>query len=285
MHVFDYHSLSSPDFILCAKIFNSFKDPFVIACDNFADHVSSITELYRQIHRDDFLVIGFERSYRMPYVIQAMAGIPFEKFNFATFEPAEAKQLIAKMHQYGLTSAAYDPNRIDAFASDLTTDSIAVAVCRIMNDFRPIEKIVESILDDADDDRKKRYVACALASYCYKPGLGFPVLSAALPTSGLREQFLMRDILPVSFFDHSTKDYVVPANPVLGQRVLRRVADYDELLMSEIYGAIGAYIAPYVNRNTIIKRTPEARLAGRLFDYDEVVSQFLPTQSEKFFCK
>jgi hypothetical protein len=32
-----------------------------------------------------------------------------------------------------------------------------------------------------------------------------------------------------------------------------------------------------------MKRTPEARLAGRLFDFDEVLSQFLPSRSESFF--
>lgn len=53
--------------------------------------------------------------------------------------------------------------------------------------------------------------------------------------------------------------------------------------MFEVYTSVGAQLAAYVNRGTIIRRTPEARLAGRMFDYDEVLSRFLPNQCEAFF--
>jgi hypothetical protein len=43
------------------------------------------------------------------------------------------------------------------------------------------------------------------------------------------------------------------------------------------------HIAPYVNRSAVMKRTPEARLSGRLFDYDGVVAEFIPSQSEAFY--
>jgi hypothetical protein len=50
-----------------------------------------------------------------------------------------------------------------------------------------------------------------------------------------------------------------------------------------VYTAIGSNLAAYVNRSAIHKRTPEARLSGRLFDYDEVVSQFIGSKSEAFY--
>jgi hypothetical protein len=85
------------------------------------------------------------------------------------------------------------------------------------------------------------------------------------------------------YFDHSTRDYLLPANPILGQRILSQVVGLDESLMFEVYTSVGAQLAAYVNRGTIIRRTPEARLAGRMFDYDEVLSRFLPNQCEAFF--
>ncbi|WP_316195674.1 MULTISPECIES: SIR2 family protein [unclassified Bradyrhizobium] len=283
IHIFDYHNLSTPDISLSAKVFNSFTSPFVISCDNFADHASAIVELYRQIHRSDFLIVATERSYRMQHVRQILAGNGVFQMEFAPFDSAEARALIVKMHDYGLTSSSYDPKNLDALANELTNDSIAIAVCRIMNDFRPVERIVESLITGADNNRLQRYLACALASYCYKPGLAYQVLNASFPAQELQNQLSVRDILPLTFFDHHTKDYVVPVNPILGQRILRQMCSLDEGLMLEIYSAIGAQLVAYVNRSTIMKRTPEARLAGRLFDYDEVLSQFLPTQSEAFF--
>jgi hypothetical protein len=76
---------------------------------------------------------------------------------------------------------------------------------------------------------------------------------------------------------------LVPTNPILGQRILREISRSDENLLLTVYSALGAHLVSYVNRDTIIKRTPEARLAGRLFDYDEVVTEFIPSKSEAFY--
>ena len=104
-----------------------------------------------------------------------------------------------------------------------------------------------------------------------------------LDATDLQKQFLDRDMLPLSFSDFDTKEYVVPTNPVLAQRVLRQVSEKDPPLMFEVYCAIGAHVAPYVNRSAVMKRTPEARLSGRLFDFDDVVTEFIPLQSEAFY--
>jgi hypothetical protein len=92
-------------------------------------------------------------------------------------------------------------------------------------------------------------------------------------------------MLPLSFSDPDTKEYVVPTNPLLGERVLRLVSKDSQSLMFETYCAIGAHIGAYVNRGTIIKRKPAARLAGRLFNYDDVVQEFIPAEAEAFFLK
>jgi hypothetical protein len=108
-------------------------------------------------------------------------------------------------------------------------------------------------------------------------------LSAALENTDLTHQFRERDRLPLSFSDLDTAEYVIPTNPTLGLRVLREIARSDPDTMFEVYCAIGAYLAAYVNRQTIRRRTPEARLAQRLFDYDDVVSEFIPDRSENFY--
>ncbi|MFD2183498.1 SIR2 family protein [Rhodoplanes azumiensis] len=281
--VFSYRNLGTPDINLSARIFNNLIKPFIVFCDNFADHAPAMTALYREIHRDDFLIVGFERSYRIQYAIQTLAGNEFDRVTLQKFDSAEARELIDKMHFYGLTTDRYKPEQAEPLSKELVSDPIAIAVCRVMNDFRPVERILDSLFDAADENRVKRYLACALASYCYKPGLAYPILVAAFPAENLRDQIDSKDILPLDFFDRDRRDYLLPTNPVLGQRFLRRVSETDESFMLEVYSSLGAHLAPYVNRTAIIKRTPEARLGSRLFDFDEVVSGLLPSKSENFF--
>jgi len=283
IHVFEHKSNSSIDVILCAKIFNLFRHPFVIFCDNFADYANNIVDLYKKIHRDDIVVFGVDRAYRSDYVFRAVAGVSASRVTTLPFIESEAKSLIVQMDRMGLTSATFDRANIEYNAKAILNDHIAVANCRIMNDFRPLGRIIESLIKDSKDRELRRYLACALAAYCYRAGAFRSLLSSHFDATELREQFRLGSVLPLTYSDSATKDYVIPANPVLSQRVLRHIADTDEELLFEVYCSLGAGLSSYVNRQSIRKRTPEARIAGRLFDYDEVVEQFLGDKSEQFY--
>lgn len=185
------------------------------------------------------------------------------------------------MDKHGLTSSS----KLDTHVGEISKEPIAVAVCRAMNDYRPIHEIIESLIDDSDEERIKRYAACALAQYCYRSGLYFPILSAAFKKNDITLQLRERDQLPLTYSDLDTKNYVVPTNPILGERVLREIGELRADLLFEVYCSVGAYVAPYVNRQTIRARTPEARLAQRLFNYDDAVIEFIPSHSEEFYIR
>ena len=278
-HVFEYRSLSTPNLDICARVLNEFGHRAILFCDNFADHVAAFVELQQRIDANKFLIVGVERSYRVNHIKQTLAGARFVQFTPKQFTEAEARDLVIAMDKYGLTSA----KDLARHAADLAKDPIAIAVCRAMSDFRPVEDIINSLLKDADGDRIERYSACALAAYCYKVGLAHSVLSAAFDVEDLARQLTPRDMLPLTFSDIDSRDYVIPMNPTLGLRVLRQVAVVAPNTLYDVYCRIGANIAPYVNRLTIRRRTPEARLAQRLFNYDDVVSEFIPNKSEQFY--
>jgi hypothetical protein len=270
---------------LAKKILNSIAGPFIVYCDDFADFVTSIAELYRQIDRSDFLFVCTERSYRMVYVLQILGGIPYKQLTLQPLRQNEARDLIVKMDGVGLSSERFDEQRLDRLASELTTDSIAVAVCRIMNDFKPIERIVESLIGHADEFRLERYVACALAGHCYKQGMPAKIFYSAFSGNGVEDQFNYRDILPLAYTDRTARDFIVSGNPVLGQRILYGARGSNLDLVFDVYCRLGAALAPYINRSTIQKRTAETRIAGRLFDYDEVVLPILGSFAEKFYIR
>jgi hypothetical protein len=114
--------------------------------------------------------------------------------------------------------------------------------------------------------------------------VAYPILSAAFDADELQMQFRRNDVLPLSYSDDD-QQYVIPTNPLLAQRILREVSAEEQSTMFDVYCALGARLAPYVNRDAVRRRTPEARLAGRLFDYDDVVSEFIPNGSEDFYLR
>ncbi len=130
--------------------------------------------------RSDYLVVGLERSYRINYIIQILAGIAFERHTLNPFSQQEAKDLIIKMQKYGLTAT----KELIKQSAEIAKDPIAIAVCRVMNNFRPIEDIIKSLLRDSDSGRTERYIACALAAHCYKVGLSYSLLSSAFDKIG-----------------------------------------------------------------------------------------------------
>ena len=56
-----------------------------------------------------------------------------------------------------------------------------------------------------------------------------------------------------------------------------------EKLLLEVFVSLANAIAPRVNRSTIRQRSPEARLASRLFDYDQVTRPFLGDAAPSFY--
>ena len=77
-------------------------------------------------------------------------------------------------------------------------------------------------------------------------------------------------------------DYVVTMNAVIGERVLQRIVRRDPALLCA-FQAIARGLAPHVNRRAMMLRSPEARLAGRLFDADKIVKPLLGQNAEPFY--
>jgi hypothetical protein len=69
--------------------------------------------------------------------------------------------------------------RRDEFAKKIENDPIAVACCRILNDFRPLDRIVDSIVSDAGGPALDRYLGAALAQHCFYGGVRYEILIKA----------------------------------------------------------------------------------------------------------
>jgi hypothetical protein len=195
---------------------------------------------------------------------------------------SEAVALISLYRRFGLGGVADVNTKPHDFAKRIKDDSVAVACCRILNDFRPLDRIIHSLMSASNPTDRFRYTCAALAQYCFRGGLRYEILAAIAGTDGLADQWDFAHPLPLDHSDYR-RDFIVPASSTLATRTLELTARESLDTLFDCFVALGNAIAPRVNRKAIQSRSPEARLAGRLFDYDQVVSTLLGQRAEELY--
>ena len=160
-----------------------------------------------------------------------------------------------------------------------------MVVCRILNDFRPLDRIVDSLWKASGPEDRYCYLSVALAQHCYSSGLRYSMLQAIAGASHPVWR-LLEPSAPLRLA-HNVKDdeFVIALNSVVGERTLHRCQSSKKGQMFEAFVGLATALAPYVNRKASQRRSPEARLAGRLFDADKVVKPMLGDQAEPFYIK
>ena len=195
----------------------------------------------------------------------------------------ERRQLIELFRQYGLVASADAIKRPDQYAARLKGDPVAISVCRILNDFRPLEGIVDSLWNSCDDEHRLPYLCAALARHCHVTGVRYSLLQAIVGNRCLLSD-LFTDSVSLRLTDNpEDKDYAVPMNTVIGERILRRAVEKNPQALFEAFSSLANGLAPHVNRISIMRRSPEARLAGRLFDADKIARPFLGAAADEWY--
>jgi hypothetical protein len=257
----------------------------LLVVDGLADHIEQISEIVSDPRvAQRVIVLGSERSYRLAYLDIRLADRPRTDIALRNLTTPELEQLIERYRHFGLvgtTPALMDPKR---FAVRLSDEPIAISICRILNDFRPFDLICDSLWNEADDEDKLAYLCMALAYWCYRGGLRYSILQAIMGPSRHLASLFEGDVPLRLAESESDDDFIVPENAVVAERILFRSPRRggNPSLMSSFQNLSRA-IAPHVNRKAIMRRSPEARLARRLFDYDTVVKPLLGALAEEFY--
>lgn len=255
----------------------------LVIVDDFADQVYSIESILSLTDKEDLVFLAAERSYRHRYVTEVLSSSKALTARSSPLLAREAEQLVDAYIEAGLVGADLYIKDKAAAVNALKGEPIAVACCRILNDLRPLDRIVDSLLAVGNRVERLRYLTAALAQYCTKGGVRFDLLVAATSSAGINPQFNAIHPLPLTYSEEVGRNYVVPLNGTLATRILEVTAERQPDDMFAVFEGLGRAIAPRVNRKTIVQRTPEARLAARLFDLDQVVERFLGTKSEDFY--
>ncbi len=265
-----------------ADVIDLIDGPMVIVIDNLAEQAAALHDLLDCLEKPDVVFIGAERSYRMNYLKQVLAGLQYDQAGKLPMSRVEARRLIDRYADAGAIGDHSVLKRRGEFAKKIENDPIAVACCRILNDFRPLDRIVDGITADASGPALDRYLGAALAQHCFYGGVRYEILIKAFGATGANAQFEVNYPLPLDYYDDA-KRFVIPENSTLSDRILERFAGRDPDRMLTTFVNLAEELGPWVNRETIIARAPEPRLSGRLFDFDSVVSKFLGSKAEEFY--
>jgi len=280
--VLDVRTLSRIDIRTAAYCLGELAHPCIVLVDNLADYVEQIRELHATTEEGGLVAfIGAERRYRQEYIDLIFSDLPIPSQKLTGPTNREFEQLLRNYQDAGLL-ANKNLNDLNA-AVNLRRDSIAVAVCRILNDFRPIERIVESLWAAATPDQRKVFLACALAQRCHGTGVRYTVLQFV---GGLHfsvdSMIGSESPLPLATNTYDD-DFLLPQSAVIGERILAYASKVDKELMLDVFTSLANGLAPRVNRKAITMKTPEAKLAGRLFDGDKIVRPLLDAEAESFY--
>lgn len=258
--------------------------PVILLVDNLADYVEQVVEILENSELvGRVTVLGADRSYRKEHLDVLLRNIPIVVTDVESMTRAEILQLIERYRGYGLIGAPSALTDPESFASRIAQDSVAIAVCRILSDFRPLDAIVDSLWSACPHDDRDTFAVVALAQHCYGAGLRYSVANRlAEPARGLGP--LLADSAPLRLTENPLNDeYLLPLNPTIANRLIHRLANRDQDTLTSLFVLLAGALAPHVNVRAIMKRSPEARLAGRLFDYDKVVKELIGRHAEAFY--
>ena len=282
--VLTVHTPSRIDTRVAAECLSHIATKTILMVDGLADHAEQIMELLEEPSiASKVVLLAAERSYRREYLDVVFGQRAWSPRKLHPLALDECQQLLERFRGYGLVGEADAIRKPREFAARLSGDPIAVAVCRILNDFRPLDNIVESLWQAAATADRMPYLCVALAQYCYRVGLRYSLLQAitgpGVPVARLLDSDIPLRLAPSIVDD----DYVVPLNAIIADRILSRASRQESEILVSAFVQLASALAPHVNRKAIMRRSPEARLVGRLFDADKVVRPLLDTAAERFY--
>ena len=282
--VLHVRTLDRIDVRTAARCLRQRTSPTVLLADNFADCARQVGDLLDEVGPSaDVAVVGVDRAYRREHVDVVMSDAPMAVEKLGNPTAGELDQLIEKYRTSGLVAGANLMGDRQQAIGILRGEPIAMAVCRILNDYRPLDRIVDSIWEAATERQRTIYLTCALARRCYAGGVRRSILQAIAGADSSVDD-LLGERCPLPLAVHpSHGDFLLPQSVVVADHVLPRIARRETDLTVEVFTSLARGIAPRVNRKAIRMRTPEARLAVRLFDADKIVRPLLAVRAEDFY--
>ena len=283
-HVFWFSRGSGLSADLCSAILEDIQGDCFVFVDNWADHWSFFANVLRELQKTNIVFVGGERTYRMPYIDSIMTDEDYSLVRGQLgLTQGKGLDLIRKNELAGFsTLGPITVGRSQSIAAELEGQPIAVGSCRIQGNFKPFDAIVADVIKEAPAKEHLPYAVAAISRFCYSGGVRRSILAATAPTVSTGDMFKTEAPLPLKFVDRQ-RQFVVPRNAAVADRVIAVLQRQKGSVIFDAFVNLAIAIAPRVDPRQIRNRSPEARLAARLLDFDQIVKRFINDDAERFY--
>ncbi|AUR06968.1 SIR2 family protein [Phaeobacter inhibens] len=260
--------------------------PVALVVDNLADHAQAISDVLSLSEKEDIYILGAERSYREEYLLKTFGSGGFTKTELGPLTKLDARRLIDALTEVALIGSHRALRGQRGFINSLRSDPIAIASCRVINDFKPLTRILDDLISSSSRDELLSFSLVSIAEHCHKSGVRSEIVAREVGGQVIVDMLNGKRALSLKEVDKTrTTGFLGAENSTLSEVLLSKLNERDPDLVFSAFEALANGLSPYVNRNTIRARAPEAKLAGRLFDFDDIVEKFLGPRTEEFYDK
>lgn len=263
------------------EVFTSLKTPIILLVDSIAECAYQLAEMCESLQQVNvpFFVLGAERSYRR-HMIETAFPKSLVESELKSLSRGEAIALVTKMRSEGLLGR--NAHRADAdLATSLQRRELFSAMISLSSGNRKLDAVIRSEWADLrTPEVRSVYSLISLAHYCGYP-LRTALLSRAAGVSANQvTQYIQSDLKGMVTTLPPMGDYVETRHRRIAEELVRFLPATQKY---RIFVNLARALAPYVNRKAIKSQSREARLAGRLLNFDDTVKYLLREESFQFY--
>lgn len=259
--------------------------PLALAIDSMADHVRQIGRFVLNYPKAGprCFILAAERSGQKDYIQRSFSNILQVSFEpVPNLTKPEALDLASKLRavaKLGRFAGLTDQQLADRFTK-IGPAGWGGQLLAILLEVVPGGSFLQRLSSEwrslGDDSVKAFYGCVCLAAAGEAPIKSAIAFRAIAPYDAHQVFERMRGL--VTWFD---VEWLRPRHRVIAESTISHCMSSSEVF--DIALRLSGALAPYVSRNAIMNRTPEARLARRLMDADGIVVPKLGRRAEEWF--
>ncbi|MDC3962623.1 P-loop NTPase [Polyangium jinanense] len=251
-------------------------EPVVLMVDRVGDHIDQLVDLIYKLEgsKARVLILGVDRGVRQQFIDGLTKDSFYESSSMATLTLDEALSFVAALRKQGLLGAraGYSDG---VLGREITGGDLLSGLVQLSMNVSLASRMNDELLQLSDRGRRIYSVVCLAHTHAHSAREGIVRAAAKCSAKELYDALdgeLRALVLPKPDGTLLTRHRVVAEQTygLLGRR------SYD------VHVALARALRPYVSREAIKQRQPEARLAGRLLDA-EFVEGMLQERAAEFY--
>lgn len=253
----------------------------IIFFEDIAEMIDSAYVIFKKCNQK-VLILGTERKYRIKH-IQNVLGDQFDILENDKLTKRNVKELIDRYIGYGYVASEEVLRNVYNFINEYYKKPIGMIVCTILNDYAPIDLSIPKLIGEIDDVRLRLFIIAGLAAFIGRDGIRYSMLQMLAGRNYSIDELFVYDNTFRLTINTRNSDFVRPMNQLLMDRCIVYLSEKRIDFVQSCYIELVTLLSHRVSRESMKQRTYEARLAGKLLDYDDTVKRFFGKNSIGFY--